>query len=199
MTQPVLLRVQPTERPERIHVVIRLLLLFALGTIGCSSVYWILYLTLPAVAALLIASHGAERFRAEDAPRLVRVLRWLAGAYAYLWLLTDELPSNDGNRRVELEVTCDEAPSAGAALLRLVYSVPAVLLLALLSIVASLLWIVGALMILARRRLPRAIAGFLELTLRYQFRLAAYHLSLVGSYPSFEHAPPAQLTHHGVA
>lgn len=38
--------------------------------------------------------------------------------------------------------------------------------------------------ILVRKRLPAAIADFLALTLRFQFRLVAYHLSLVDQYPS---------------
>jgi hypothetical protein len=42
-----------------------------------------------------------------------------------------------------------------------------------------------------RSGIPAAIASFLELTLRYQFRLVAYHLSLVNCYPSFEQAPGA--------
>lgn len=179
---------------QRVHVLIRLLLLMALGALGLSSLYWILYLAIPAVVALVIATKGSERYLAESAPSIVRALRWLAGAYAYLWLLTDAFPTNERND-VELTVEVGGAPTIGSALLRLLASVPALLLLALVSCVASLLWLVGAIAILFVARLPRGIAAFLELTLRFQFRLVAYHLSLVDSYPSFESGTAAQIQH----
>jgi hypothetical protein len=170
---------------ERIQVLIRLVLLFALGAIGCSSLYWILYLVLPAIAAAMISVSGGERYLAEDAPAILRVLRWLAGAYAYLWLLTDTLPVSEGRSRpVELHVELEGTPTPKSALLRLVYSLPALLLLALLSMAASLLWAIAALVILVRARPSVTLAGFFALTLRYQFRLFAYHLSLVERYPS---------------
>ena len=171
---------------ERIHLAIRLILLIALGTIGCSSVYWFLYLALPAMAALLISRNAPGRYLAEDAPRIARVLRWLAAAYAYLWLLTDVFPGSDAPRSVELEVNPGGTPTTGSALLRLVYSLPAVLLLAVLSLLAAVLWVAGAVAVLIWQRVPAAIAEYLSLTLRYQFRLVAYHLSLVERYPSLE-------------
>jgi len=193
---PVQVQVEPAPHLARIHVVIRLVLLVALGTIGCSSLYWLLYLALPAMVALLVLQKGGDRYVAEDGPRLVRVLRWLAGAYAYLWLLTDVLPSaaaQDGAVRLDVAPGA-AAPTAASALTRLFASLPALLLLALLSMVAAVLWLVGAVFVLVRERLPAAIADFLALTLRYQFRLAAYHLSLCDRYPSLEgtrveHAP----------
>jgi hypothetical protein len=182
---PVRFRVDRPREMERIHVLIRVVLLLALGAVGWSSLYWLLYLALPAVAALLISQKGFERYFAEDAPRIVRVLRWLAAAYAYLWLLTDTFPTSEGSS-VELEVETGGTPTAGSALLRLLSSVPALLLLAVLSLAAGFLWLIGALALLAQNRVPTAIADFLELTLRYQFRFIAYHLSLVERYPSLE-------------
>jgi hypothetical protein len=41
-------------------------------------------------------------------------------------------------------------------------------------------------MILVRRRLPAVVFEFFHMKLRGQFRLIAYHLSLVDVYPSFE-------------
>jgi hypothetical protein len=172
-------------------VLIRLLLLSAIGMVGCSSIYWLVYLALPAIAALLIVQHGGGRYLAEDAPVVVRILRWLSAAYAYLWLLTDRFPTSETPYTVDYEVDVEGTPTGGSALLRLVYSVPAVLLLAILSVVAGLFWVIGAIAILVSRRLPSVIADFLELTLRFQFRLAAYHLSLVDRYPSGDQAPIA--------
>ena len=185
---PVQLRVTPPARLARIHVLIRLVLLAALGTLGWSSVYWLLYLALPAVAALLVAQKGSERYLAEDGARLVRALRWLAGAYGYLWLLTDELPGSEAPAAVELAVAPGGAPTAGSALLRLVYSLPAVLLLGVLSFAAGILWIVAAVWILVVERAPAGLADFFATVLGYQLRLAAYHLSLVDRYPSLRDA-----------
>ena len=187
-THPVQLSVEPPATIERIHVVIRLVLLLALGTLGCSSLYWLLYLGLPALVALRIASGGSTRYVADDVPRITRALRWFAGAYAYLWLLTDAFPSSETGSPVDLEIEPAGSPTASSALLRLLYSVPALLLLAVLSIAAGILWIIGALAALIARRVPRAITSFLSLTLCYQFRLFAYHLSLVDRYPSLEAA-----------
>ena len=198
-THPVHFRVEPAERMQRIQVAIRLVLLIALGAIGCSSLYWFLYLALPALAALLISQHEPGHYLDEDAPRILRVLRWVAGAYAYLWLLTDTVPQGERGGPVELEIEPGGAPTTGSALLRLLYSVPAVLLLAVLSLVAALFWLVGAVFILVRQQLPAAIADYLALTLRYQFRLAAYHLSLVDSYPSLEQEHSASDVPHSGA
>lgn len=188
MRHPVQLQVQLPERMQRIHVVIRLVLLAALGALGCSSLYWILYLALPAVAALFL-SEGAERYFADDAPKMVRIMRWLAAAYAYLWLLTDAAPTSEVPHAVELQVEPCGQPDAGSALLRLVKSIPALLLLALMSFAASVLWVIEAIVVLVRARPSVTISDYLALTLRYQFRLIAYHLSLVDRYPSLESAP----------
>jgi hypothetical protein len=196
-THPVRLNIETSVERQRIHVVIRLLLLMALSAIGCSSLYWVLYLALPAVAALLIASKGADRYLAEDGPPIVRALRWLAGAYSYLWLLTDAFPTSDGRSDLDFDVETGGAPTTGSALLRLIYSLPALLLLVLLSCVAGILWLVGAIAILVAARLPHGIAAFLELTLRYQFRLVAYHLSIVDCYPAFESGTAAPVPHSG--
>ena len=184
-THPVQLHVERPTRSGRIHVFTRLVLLLAVGALGCSSIYWALYLALPAVVALLVLQRGSARYLAEDAPRATRVLRWFASAYAYLWLLTDTLPTAEGGP-VDLRVEASGSPTAASALLRVLTSLPALLLVVLLSAAASVLWVIGAVFILARERMPGAIADFLVVALRYQFRLFAYHLSLVERYPSLE-------------
>jgi hypothetical protein len=185
-------------RMDRVHVAIRLVILAALAAIGCSSVYWLLYLVLPLVAALLVSRDGPGRYLTEDAPRIVRTLRWLSGAYAYLWLLTDRIPMAEASGPVELTVEVGGRPTAASALVRLLTSLPALLLLAVLSMVAAFTWILGAVAILATRRMPEAFADFLSLKLRYQFRIVAYHLSLVDAYPSLT-SSPLPLTPHSDA
>jgi hypothetical protein len=192
MAQPVQFRVESSPM-SRAQVAVRVVLLVALATIGCSSLYWLIYLALPAIAALLISRDGAEGYLAKDAPRVVRVLRWAAAAYAYLWLLTDDVPSPDGAGPVELTVDVGGRPTASSAVGRLVTSLPALLLLAALSMIAAVLWVTGALAILVTGRVPTAIAEFVAMKIGYQFRLVAYHLSLVDAYPSLADSRAGQL------
>lgn len=110
MTNPVRFHAPPAAPMGRVHVVIRLALLCAIGSLGCSSVYWLLYLVLPAIAALLVSQHGTQGYLARDAPRVVHVLKWLAAAYAYLWLLTDRWPTSRDPGPVELEVETEARP-----------------------------------------------------------------------------------------
>jgi hypothetical protein len=186
--QPVQLRVEPSPM-SRAHVVVRIVLLLMVATVGCSSLYWLLYLALPAMAAVFISRDGADGYFTKDAPGAVRVLRLAAAIYAYLWLLTDDVPSADGDGAVELTVDVGGHPTVSSALQRLLTSLPALLLLALLSIVAAVLWVLGALAILATGRVPTAIADFITMKLAYQCRLIAYHLSLVDAYPSLADVP----------
>lgn len=192
-THPIQLSVVPPSRTARIHVLTRLALLVALGAVGVSSVYWLLYLLLPTLAAMAILNKGGQRYLDEDGPRVVRALRWLASAYGYLWLLTDFLPTADGNP-IDLRVELGGQPTAKRALLRWLLSLPALAVLAVLSFAAGLMWIVGAVSILAVERMPAPVADFLAVTLRLQFRLIAYHLSLTDRYPSLE-SPGLAMAH----
>jgi hypothetical protein len=160
-------------------------LLLALGTIGCSSIYWFLYLALPALVAALVTQKGGPRYLSENAPRVVRVLRWFASAYGYLWLLTNDLPTSEGSH-VDLQIAIGGTPTVASSLLRILTSLPALLLVVVLSLAAALAWLVGAAFVLAAERMPTMLADFLTLTLRVQFRMVAYHLSLVERYPSLE-------------
>ncbi|HVU49270.1 MAG TPA: DUF4389 domain-containing protein [Polyangia bacterium] len=191
MRHAVHLSIEPEGRPRRIHVVLRLVLMLALGVIHFDRVYGVAYLAVPALVALAIGSRGAGRYVAEDGPRLARLLRWIAAAGAYLSLLTD-VPPTLAPGHVELVIEPRGAPTVGSALLRLVTSLPALVLVALLSLVASFCWLVGAACILVAERLPGALRTFLTLTLRTQLRLVAYHLSIVEDYPSLADEPVAQ-------
>lgn len=190
MSQPISFHVDRPAHQSRLHVLIRLILLCALGSIGLSGVYFLLYLGLPAVVALVLSQKSGQQYLADDGPKIVRALRWVAAAYAYLWLLTDEMPGSGSS--VHFEVQPDGAPAPGSALLRLVLSIPALLLMVLLTIVSGVLWVIGAFFVLVQEELPPSIAHFLEQMLRYRFRLFGYHLSLTEEYPSLvdEHQAP---------
>jgi hypothetical protein len=185
---PVVLRIGPSPH-HRLQVAVRLVLLLAIASAGCSSAYWILYLAIPAVVAVVCSQDGDDEYLRTRATPTLRVLGWLAGAYAYLWLLTDEAPRSDGQGPVQLDVTVQGHPTPASALARLLTSLPALLLLCLLSLVAIPLWVIGAASILATEEVPRFVGDFLTLKLTYQFRLVAYHLSLVEAYPSLADAP----------
>jgi hypothetical protein len=187
---PVHFSVEREDNPRRIHVAVRAVLLIALGTVGLGAVSWVAYLAAPAIVALAVLQRGASRYLTEDAPRLARALRWIAAASAYLALLTDAPPTS-GPGPVGLRVEATGAPTPGSALLRLVTSLPALLLVVLLSVVAGACWLVGAIWILAVERLPAPLADFLTLTVRVELRLFAYHLSLVDVYPSLAEEPMA--------
>lgn len=96
----------------------------------------------------------------------------------------DQERARDMPGPVTLRVRMQGEPTARSALGRLVTSVPALVLLVLLSFLASAVWILCALSILWRETASVALREFLRLTLSYQFRLIAYHLSLVDRYPS---------------
>jgi hypothetical protein len=180
---------------DRLHVLIRLVLLGAVATAGLSSLYWLLYLAVPMVVALIISDEGADYYMEQDAPRAARILQWIAGAYAYLWLLTDEMPKAQPGGTVQLEIELHAEPTVRSAFVRLVTSVPALIVLALLSVVAAVLWVFGALSILVVRRVPLGVSDFIAMKLQYQFRLLAYHLSLVDEYPAVEGLPPHDAPH----
>jgi hypothetical protein len=189
-THPVHVHVERTARPARLHVVLRVILLVALGALGLSRFSWLVYLALPALAAILVLQKGGDGFRADVTPRAVAALRWVAGAYAYLWLLTDTLPTTAPGP-VDVRIDALATPTATSALLRLLSSIPALILVALLSVIGGLCWLAGTVCILVATKLPGFLADFLALLLRVQVRFLAYHLSLVDAYPSISEAPAA--------
>lgn len=196
MANSLTLRVERPKQRGRIHLLIRLVFFMAVAALGCGSLYWLAYLALPAAAALLITQKGGQRYLDEEGASFVRPLRWLAAAYAYLWLLTDRVQSGPESP-VQFEIVMSGVPTPASALMRLITSLPALILLMLLSWVATILWIVGAFIVLVSGELPTPIADFLEMTLRYQFRLIAYHLSLVDLYPWLHEERTTTLSHVG--
>jgi hypothetical protein len=197
---PVQLRVEAS-RIARLQVVVRLAILAALATLGCSSLYGALYFALPAIVALLVSGDGGKHYLEADAPAALRVLRWLAGAYGYLWMLTDALPAakrpptRPSGGPTELTVEVGGSPSVSSSLARLVTSLPALLALVILSMAGAVLWVVAAVCILVTGDMPAPIREFFLVMLRFQFRCVAYHLSLVEVYPTLTDAPLPHASH----
>lgn len=178
------------ERPDKLarpHVVIRILLFIVLAFLR-SPVGWILgllYFLVPVFAAIFISQRGAQRFLEEDAPRITRWLRWLVALDAYLALLTDRFPLEKPEDAVRFEVQSGGTPTVGSALLRLIYSIPSALVLALLSVIAAVVWVIAALMVLIQEGYPQSLYNFQRGVARWGARLLAYHASLVAEYPPF--------------
>jgi hypothetical protein len=169
---------------DRVELALRIVLALVLGAFGI-TLGWtagVLYLVLPVLAAAGISSVGRDQYQAEYAPRLQTALDWLVRFEAYMLLLVDRLPTaEDGG--VELEVHPSGTPTIGSALWRLVTSAPSVLVTFVLTCIGGLLWLPGAIWILAGARVPRWILAYQRGVLRWQAGVLAYHASIVAHYP----------------
>jgi len=184
---PVDLDVAPPEKFERIQLLVRLLLSFALGYVGFSFgwLFGLLYLALPAFAAVVVTRKGGERFIDENGPPVARVLRWIIRLYAYMLLVTDRFPTDEAEQPLRVTIQPIGRPTVGSALGRVLTSIPASLVLAVLAFISGILVVIAALFVLIGETYPRAIYGYQRGVLRWQARLLVYHASLVDLYPPF--------------
>lgn len=170
---------------SRVHLLLRLLIAMALGGIA-NAIGWpggFLYFALPAVAAILLAQHGPTRFFEGDAPVVARVLGWIIGFHAYMGLLTDRFPLAAPDEPVRFAGAPHGSPTVGSAVLRVLTTIPAVLVLWVLSILSCIVWVLAAIAILFAQRYPRSWFDFQCGVLRFAARVLAYHASLVATYP----------------
>ena len=173
------------ERPavfQRAHVFLRISLLIVIGWLG--HPWGLLWLGLPAVAAILVSQKGGRRYQEENGPTMVRGLNWILDLVAYLALLTDELPGQ-GKHPVRLQIERSGSPSVGSALLRILYAVPSLIVLAILAFVGGIVWLIGVLLVLADESYPESLWRFLLGLVRWEASLLAYLASLVDEYPPF--------------
>jgi hypothetical protein len=185
------------ERPasyQPAQLLIRLLFMMVLAVVGAPLgwVFHVLYLGLPILAAVAGPALG-DRYAEQVGQPLQGALRWLLALYAYLGLLTDRPPLDEQHLGVRYEVTCRGTPTVGSALLRLLTSIPAAIVLWVLGVVSAVLWIVAAINILAWRQVPDWIFNFQRGVLRMFARFVAHHASLVeGAAPvTFDSGPDA--------
>jgi hypothetical protein len=181
---PVVFDVPYPSRFERGQVVLRIVILFLAAMIGIPF-GWILYLGFPVLAALLISQKDGTRYVRDDGPRVTRWLRWIVCAIAYMSLLTDRLPGS-GDETVRFDVDRSGTPTVGSALLRIVKAIPSALVLALLTFVSSVVWVVAAVWILVNETYPASLFGYQRGVVRWTARLLAYLASLVEPYPPFK-------------
>lgn len=198
MTYPVQIEATSPLRFDRIQLALRLVIAIALGWVGVSA-GWLgcaLFLALPVIAAIVISTRGAQAYLDDTGPKVWRVVSWLLAFSAYMLLLTDRFPAGEPTD-VQIQLRPDGHPTTGSALLRLITSIPSGFVLAILGFVSSVLFVIGAVMILIDQQVPTWILGFQRGMLRWQARLAAYHASLVDEYPPFSfEADPAQPGDH---
>lgn len=184
---PVTLEVRACSRFERAQLAVRLLVWLVLGMLGreTGGLFLLLYLLLPVTAAVLITHRSGAAYLKQDAKWLCAVLEWLAALMAYMLFITDRFPLEPERRSVRLRVHPEGAPSTSSALMRLVMSVPHLLFLWILGVVAFVFWLVSAACILFNERQPQALQNYQIGLLAWSARAFVYHASLVETYPPF--------------
>ena len=173
------------ERPpvfQRAQVFLRVGLLLVIGWIG--HPIGLLWLGLPLVAAILVSQKGGQRYLDEYAPTVTRVLNWILDLVAYLALLTDRLPGR-GEHSVRFQVDRSGSPTVGSALLRILYAIPSLIVLAILTFVGAIVWVIAVVLVLVREKYPESLWRFLLGIVRWEACLLAYLASLVDRYPPF--------------
>jgi Domain of unknown function (DUF4389) len=182
MTSPVSFEVERPPVFQRAHVFLRVALLVAIGWIG--HPFGLLWLGLPVVAAILVSQKGGQRYLDENGSSVTRVLNWILDLVAYLALLTDELPGQT-EHPVRFEVERSGSPTTGSALLRIVYAIPSLLVLAILAFVGAIVWLIALVLVLVNESYPDGLWRFLLGLVRWEAWLLAYLASLVDRYPPF--------------
>lgn len=173
------------ERPpvfQRAHVFLRVGLLVIIGWLG--HPFGLLWLGLPVGAGILVSQKGGQRYLDESGPTVTRALNWILDLFAYLALLTDELPSR-GEHPVRFQVERSGSPAVGSALLRILYAIPNLIVLAILTFVGAIVWVIAVVLVLVNERYPDSLWRFLRGIVRWEACLLAYLASLVDRYPPF--------------
>ncbi len=115
---------------------------------------------------MLVKEKGPDRFFAEDRERMTVLVGWIVGIYSYFAYLTDHLTLD---ARAESEIRFSVAPSGTptprSALLRIVTSVPNVIVFGLFGLLALVVWVMAGLFIVVTGQLP---AGAVRLPARHQ-------------------------------
>jgi hypothetical protein len=178
------------DRPEvmvrsRGQLAIRLVAFLALAVVGLSVglLFVFAYLALAIYAASRLSA-VPETYVKEDTPRVLGLLRWVAGVSAWLALLVEHLPG-----RADEAVHVAVAPRTGlprrSILWRILAGLPSALVLMLLSIVGVAVWLWSALSVLVRRRVGNLAYFYLAGLQRWAIRLLAYQAALTDAYPPF--------------
>lgn len=174
-------------RYERVQVLFRAMLIIAIGvlhrTVG--SVFGILYLFLPILAAISISRNGGAGLRREDTRWFTRVIDWAVSFYAYFLFVIDTFPIRAEDRGAWLSLRANGSPRVGRALARLVTTLPHAIVLCVLGFASAIVAFAMAVSVLATGKCPDGLHTFQRDVVAYIGRVLAYHASLVDSYPPF--------------
>jgi hypothetical protein len=182
MTSPVIFDVERPPTFQRAHLLLRIALLIVVGWVG--HPLGLLWLGLPVVAGIAVSRKGGQRYLNEDGPIVTRVLNWILDLVAYVALLTDQLPGRV-EHPVRFQVERSGSPTVGSALLRILYAIPSVIVLAILTIVGAIVWAIAVVLVLIDEKYPASWWRFLVGLVRWEACLLAYLASLVDRYPPF--------------
>lgn len=152
-----------------------------IGAIILGIVNWLVIVLLPLYAAFQISSQKEKYLENETVKGW---LRSYVGLCSYVYLLTDEF---DGTKdpTFRFDVTPGGTPSLGAALLRYIFGIPHLLIIGVLGWLASIIWLIGSIMILLNEDYSAGLYDINRGVVRWIARYAAYHASLVQEYPPF--------------
>jgi hypothetical protein len=186
---PVRFDAVPPQRYDRVQLVVRLLFVMLVSAIFMNvfpmGLFTLLYLALPVVAAISIANRGATGYFSTIGVSITSALRWLLSLWAYLAFLTDRFPT-ERETLVLLEVEPGGSPTAGRALLRIIYGLPELFIVWLFGLLGAFIWIVQFVAVLFTRSCPAFLVGYQRGLIRWAARLLAYQGSLVEPYPPFQ-------------
>jgi hypothetical protein len=176
MAYPVTFDIAKPSRFTRTNVFIRII-----GAIILGVVNWLVVVLLPLYAAFQISSQK-EKYLENETVR--GWLRSFIGLNAYVYLLTDEFDgSKDASFRYD--ISPGGTPTVGGALLRYIMAIPHLLILSALGWVASVVWIIGSIMILISEDYAAGLFDINRGVVRWMARSVPYYASLVQEYPPF--------------
>ena len=182
MSYPVAFEIERPAGFDRAQVFVRIGVLIVIGWMV--QPVGLLWLGLPVVAAVLISQKGGERYLSEDGSTVARALNWIVDLTAYLALLTDQMPSRN-EHAVRFQVERSGLPATRSALLRIVYAIPSLIVLAILTWVGTIVWFFAMVLVFFTGTYPESWWHFLRGIVSWDARLIAYLASLVDEYPPF--------------
>jgi hypothetical protein len=196
---PIQLAFARPARFTRLQLGLRVVVFLSLGLVGLSfgTFFLLAFLLMPAYAASRLSSRGAAGYTSDDAPKVLRALRWFIAFSAWLGLVVDDLPSGTGPVALTAEVGSDATP--GGALVRVLTGLPSLVVLAVLAFIGMFVWLWAALSVLIAERVGDGARWYLEGLQRWGARLLAYQGALVDAYPPFSfsedvpHAPTVEV------
>jgi NADH:ubiquinone oxidoreductase subunit 6 (subunit J) len=79
----------------------------------------------------------------------------------------------------------------GSTLLRILYAIPSLIVLAILTFVGAIVWVIAVVVVLIDEKYPESMWRFLFGLVRWEACLLAYLASLVDRYPPFTLETPS--------